>query len=99
MGKGRGRTSALGLHISTWSYENWVSKHFVISLNFPCLYSFFTELFACVLFLFVLWVDICVEVAVDRISRISIYPPTPLHFLPFFWILPTILYSTQVTVI
>ena len=22
---------------STWSYENRVSKHFVISLNFPCL--------------------------------------------------------------
>ena len=25
---------------STWSYENRVSKHFVISLNFPCLIAY-----------------------------------------------------------
>ena len=65
-------TSALGLNISTWGYENWVSEHFVISLNFP---SVIASLLSCLLvsfFLFVLWLDICVEVAVDRISRISI---------------------------
>lgn len=42
-------TSALGLNISTWGYENWVSEHFVISLNFPC-FRLFTELFANVVF-------------------------------------------------
>ena len=76
-------TSALGLNISTWGYENWVSKHFVISLNFPCVIA---SLLSCLLvsfFLFVLWLDICVEVAVDRISRISIYTPPP-SLPPFF---------------
>ena len=34
---------------STWSYENRVSKHFVIFLNLPCL---------------ILWLGICVEVDV-----------------------------------
>ena len=62
-------------NISTWIYENRVSKHFVISLNFPCL-SLFTVLFAYgvffVSFLALLWLGICVEVAVDRISRISV---------------------------
>ena len=46
-------------------------KHFVIPLNFPCP-SFFSVLFGYVVFLVVLWLGICVEVAVDRISRISI---------------------------
>ena len=81
-------TSALGLHISTWGYENWVSKHFVISLNFPCVIA---SLLSCLLvsfFLFVLWLDICVEVAVDRISRISVYPP-PLFTPSLFWGAPT----------
>ena len=32
-------------NISSWIYENRVSKHFVISLNFPCL-TLFTVLFA-----------------------------------------------------
>ena len=55
---------------STWIYENWVSKPFGISLNFPCL-GLFTVLFAYVVFfiLAVLWLGICVEVAVEEISR------------------------------
>ena len=43
----------------------------LIPLNFPCP-SFFSLLFAYVVFLVVLWLGFCVEVAVDRISRISI---------------------------
>ena len=57
--------------ISSWIYENRVSKNFASSLNFPC-FSLFTVLFAYVVFLVVLWLGICVEVAVDRISQISI---------------------------
>ena len=54
----------------------------------------------------VLWLGICVEVAVDRILPISIYTPPP--SLPpslspslvfFFSLLPTILSLTQVTVL
>ena len=33
----------------------------------------------------ILWLGICVEVAVDRISRISISPPFLLNTLPFFF--------------
>ena len=76
----------------------------------PC-FSLFTVLFAYVGFFFGYFVirDF-VDVAVDRILRISIYhprppPPTP-HSLPlclvlffFFPVLPTILCLTQVTVI
>ena len=42
------------LIISTWSYENRVSKHFVILRNFPCLIAWhmFTVLFAYVCFFF-----------------------------------------------
>ena len=37
--------------ISTWNYENRVSKHFVISLNSPGLIAgFFSKLFAYVFF-------------------------------------------------
>ena len=54
---------------ATWINENRVSKHFVISLNFPSL-SLFTVLFAYVVFLVVLWLGIYVEVAVEGISRI-----------------------------
>ena len=73
---------------STWSYENRVSKHFVIFRNFPlfnhltcmycvvCLFRFF--------FLLVLWLGICVEVDV---GRITIIPPFPSRF----FCLPTIL--------
>ena len=45
--------------ISTWIYENRVSKHFVMSLNFPCL-RFFSVVCLC-RFLVVLWLRICVE--------------------------------------
>ena len=43
---------------STWIYENRVCKHFLISLNFPCL-SLFTVLFAYVFFCLVLWLGGC----------------------------------------
>ena len=71
---------------SSWSYENRVSKNFVIFLNF-----LFTVLFGYVVFFWlVLWLGICVEVDADRIT---ILPPPP-HFF-----LTRILSLTQVTVI
>ena len=45
-------------------------------------------------FLLVLWLGICVEVDVERITFLS--PPPP---LPIIFSLPTILSLTQVTVI
>ena len=67
------------------SYENRINKHVVISLNFPrliaSLLSFFADVFFSVRFV----VRICVEVAVDRILRISMYLPPPLHSLPLFF--------------
>ena len=57
--------------ISTWCYKNQVCEHFVNSLNYPCLIA---SLLSCSLMFFflsfcgVLWLGICVEVAVDRIS-------------------------------
>ena len=45
--------------------KSWLSKHFVISRNFNYL------------FLFILWLGIRVDVAVDRISRLSINHPLP----------------------
>ena len=45
--------------------KSWLSKHFVISRNVNYL------------FLFILWLGICVDVAVDRISRLSINHPLP----------------------
>ena len=69
--------------------------------NFPQLRlsnGLFTELLAnVVFFLFVLWLGLCVDVAVDRISRIS---TSLIHSLPlffFFFTLTTILFSRQVT--
>ena len=58
-----------------WSYENRISKHFVIFLNFPCL----TVLFAYVVFfLLVLLLGICVKV---DLGRITILPPSlPANF-------------------
>ena len=56
---------------STWSYENRVSKHFVIFLNFRCLIAC---LLCCLLMSFaflaclVVRLEICVEVDVDRIT-------------------------------
>ena len=66
--------------ISAWIYENWVSKHFVDCYNFPCLSLFYTVLFAYVILFYltffgveggggvVLWLGICVKVAVEGIS-------------------------------
>ena len=71
---------------SSWSYENRVSKNFVIFLNFLV-----TVLFGYVVFFWlVLWLGICVEVDADRIT---ILPPPPYFFLT------RILSLTQVTVI
>ena len=79
------------LHIILIMYENRVSKHFVIFLNFPCLIAC---LLCCLLMLLffwlVLWLGICVEVDVDRIT---INPP------PYLFSVPTILPLRQVTVI
>ena len=66
----------LKVYMFTWSYENRVSKHFVIFLNFPCLIAC---LLCCLLmsfFLLVLWLGICVEVDVDRITILP-RPPRP----------------------
>ena len=67
--------------MSTWSYENRVSKHFVIFLNFP---SLIACLLCCLLmsyfFWLVLWLGICVEVDVDRIT---ISPAPPPYFFPY----------------
>ena len=67
--------------ISTLSYENRVSKRFVIFLNFPCLIAWHmsTVLLAYVVFLLVLWLEIRVEVNVDRIT---ILLPLPIFPLP-----------------
>ena len=69
------------IYISTWSYENRVSKHLAIFLNFPSLIACLLccLLMSFVLFLLVLWLGICVEVNVDRIT---ILPPPPYFFLP-----------------
>ena len=60
----------------TWSYENRVSKHFAIFLNFPCLVACSVLFASVVLFSLVLWLGICVEVDVDRIT----ISPTPPYF-------------------
>ena len=62
----------------TWIYENRVSKKNCnvshLSLVFACLLSC---LLMWVFFVFLfLWLGICVEVAVDRISRISFLTPS-----------------------
>ena len=66
-------------YISTWSYENRASKHFVIFLNFACLivWHMFTVLLAYVVFFYLLvsWLGICVEVHVERITILP--PPLP----------------------
>ena len=67
--------------------KSGLGKHFVISRNFNCL------------FLFILWLGICVDVPP------SPPPPSPHHSVVFvclfcfFFILPTVLSSTQVSVI
>ena len=75
--------------IYTWSYENRVSKHFVIFLKIPCLIACLPCCLLMSFFLLVLWLGICVDVGVDRITIL----------LPYFFSLPTILCLTQVTVI
>ena len=65
-----------------WSYENRVGKHFVIFLNFPCLIAF---LLCCLLMWFVLlvlWLGICVEVDVGRITVFPPLPPSQFLFVP-----------------
>ena len=89
--------SFITYNISTWTYENEVSKHFVISLNFPCLIACLLSCSLMWFFLFILWFGLCVDVAVDKIPRVSIYSPLSLPPSVFFFILPTILSLTQVT--
>ena len=60
------RISLVKVYIPGFVITAGSAKNFIISFNFPC-YSLFTELIACVVF--VLWLGICVEVAVDSISR------------------------------
>ena len=65
-----------------WSYENQVGKHFVIFLNFPCLIAC---LLCCLLMWFVflvLWLGICVEVDVGRITIFPPLPPSQFLFVP-----------------
>ena len=66
------------------SYENGVSKHFEIFLNFPCLIA---SLLCCLLmsffFFLVLWLGICVEVDVDRITFLPPTPSLPSFFCPY----------------
>ena len=53
------------------------------------LFKLFAYVFFCVRF----WLGICVEVAVDRISRISIYHPLPaLHSLPLFFVVVAVFF-------
>ena len=69
-----------------WSYENRVTKHFVIFLNSPCLIAC---LLRCLLMSFFFacfkWLGNCVEVDVDSITIL----PTP---LPPYFSPPTILF-------
>ena len=59
---------------STSSYENRVSKHFVIFLNFHCVIACSLCCLLMSFFLPVLWLGICVEVGIGRITTLS--PPT-----------------------
>ena len=81
-------------NISTWSYENRVSKHFVIFLNFPCLIAC---LLCCLLmpfFFFACFVvrDLCRSGI--RQNYFLTLPPSP-YFFPH----PRFFLLTQVTVI
>ena len=72
-------------NISTWIYENRVSKHFLISLNFPCL-SLFTALFAYVVFLFLFGSfvvrDLCGSGCRQNFANFRLAPLPPLPPLP-----------------
>ena len=70
--------------ISTWICENPVNKHFVIYLNFLCFGLFILCcLFTLHLFLIVSWLEICVEVAVDRKSSTRYSPGFEIRDLGF----------------
>ena len=82
---------------SIWRYENRVSKHFVIFLNFLCLIACLLCCLLMLLFLPVLWLVICVEV---HVYGIIILPPPPAPpSLTIFLSLLTVLSLTQLTVI
>ena len=81
---------------STWSYENRVSNHFVIFLNFPCLIAC---LLCCLLMSFFFLACFVVrDLCRDRIRQnyFLIPPPQP---LPYFFPYPQFFLLTQVTVI
>ena len=70
------------IYISTWSYENRVSKHFVISLNFPCLT-------ACLLCCLLMSIFTCFVVrGLSRSGCRQNYYLIPLHPSLFF-VVPT----------
>ena len=66
---------------STWSYENRASKHFVIFLNFLS-NILFTMLFVYVVFWLFLWLGICEEVDVDRITILQPFLVSSRNALP-----------------
>ena len=73
-----------------------VGKHFVIALNFPCLIACLLSCLLMSFFLFVLWLGLCVDVAVHRTSRISIYaPPAFIIIIIIIIILITFIYTRQ----
>ena len=83
--------------ISTGSYENRVSKHFAISLNFSCLIA--SLLSFLLVFFFVRFVvrNLCRSGCKQNSSNFFLPPPprfTPSLFF-FFSILSTILYSSD----
>ena len=85
--------------LPAWISENRVSKHFVISLNFPCL-NLFTVLFAYVIFFGCFVVrDFCRSGCRQIFAYFYLTPSPSLPFCTFFPSLPTILCLTQVTVI
>ena len=72
-------------HNSTWSYENRVSKHFVIFLNFRCLIAC---LLCCLLMSFVFLACLVVRDLCRSGCRQNYYltpqpPPPPPHFFPY----------------
>ena len=82
----KGASFSTNVHVYLPVYENRVRKHFVISLNFPFLTLLILCCLLMTFFFggsgvkgrggggggVVLWLGICIEVAGDRISRISI---------------------------
>ena len=79
-------------YISTSSYENRVSKHFVIFLNFACLIAF---LLCCLLMSFVFACFVVRDLCRSGCGE-NYYLAPPLYF---FLSLPTILSLIRVTVI